>query len=82
MDGACGFGHKNTERICLFEVAGPLLSRVSESSALNGSGTLLARKAGSKKARVALARKLAVLMLRIWVDGTEFCWSKEEAATA
>ena len=29
-----------------------------------------------KKAIVALARRLAVIMHRIWVDGTEFRWSK------
>jgi len=39
--------------------------------------TRLARRIGSKKARVALARKLAVLMHRVWMDGTEFRWSKE-----
>jgi len=26
---------------------------------------------------VALARRLAVIMHRIWVDGTEFRWTKE-----
>jgi len=35
---------------------------------------------GMKKAIVALARRLAVIMLRIWVDGTEFQWTREEAA--
>jgi transposase len=29
----------------------------------------------------ALARRLAVIMHRIWVDGTEFRWARE-AATA
>jgi transposase len=31
---------------------------------------------------VALARRLAVIMHRIWVDGTEFRWTKQEAAAA
>ena len=31
-----------------------------------------ARRRGMKKAIVALARRLAVIMHRIWVDGTEF----------
>ena len=36
-----------------------------------------------KKAIVALARRLAVIMHRIWVDGTVFRWTKEAApATA
>lgn len=67
-------------RTYLFEAAGALLSRVSKWSALKAWGTRLARKVGGKKARVALARKLAVLMHRIWVDGTEFHWSQEETA--
>ena len=37
---------------------------------------------GMKKAIVALARRLAVIMHRIWVDGTEFSWSRQEAAAA
>jgi hypothetical protein len=32
----------------------------------------LARRAGMKKAKVALARKLAVILHRMWVDGTTF----------
>ena len=66
-------------RTYLFEAAGALLSRVARWSALKAWGTRLARRIGSKKARVALARKLAVLMHRVWMDGTEFRWSKEPA---
>ena len=53
-----------------------LLSRVAQGSALKAWGARLARRVGGMKARVALARKLAVLMHRVWVDGTEFRWSK------
>src|SRR5262249_35014815 len=42
----------------------------------------IARHRGMKKAIVALARRLAVIMHRIWVDGTEFRWTREGAATA
>ena len=36
-----------------------------------------------REAIVALARRLAVIMHRIWVDGTEFRWTREQAtATA
>jgi hypothetical protein len=35
-----------------------------------------------KKARVALAHKLSVILHRMWVDGTSFRWSSEEAAIA
>lgn len=69
-------------RTYLFEAAGALLSRVSKWSAIKDWGTRLARKVGSKKARVALARKLAVLMHRVWADGTEFRWSKEKVVTS
>ena len=37
---------------------------------------------GMKKAIVALARRLAVIMHRIWLDGTEFRWIREETAAA
>ena len=69
----------SSTRTYLFEAAGALLSRVARWSALKAWGTRLARRVGSKKARVALARKLAVLMHRVWMDGTEFRWSKEAA---
>ena len=37
----------------------------------------IARHRGMKKAVVALARRLAVIMHRVWVDGTEFRWTRE-----
>jgi hypothetical protein len=39
----------------------------------------IVRHRGMKKAIVALARRLAVIMHRIWVDGTEFRWTRELA---
>jgi hypothetical protein len=42
----------------------------------------IAGRRGMKKAIVALARRLAVIMHRIWVDGTEFSCSRQEAAAA
>jgi transposase len=42
----------------------------------------IARQRGIKKAVVALARRLAVIMHRIWVDGSEFRWTREQAAAA
>jgi hypothetical protein len=38
-------------------------------------------QASRHKAVVALARRLAVIMHRIWVDGTEFRWTKEAVTT-
>jgi hypothetical protein len=39
----------------------------------------LAKRVGIKKAKTAVARKLAVLLHCTWVDGTEFQWGKEKA---
>jgi hypothetical protein len=38
----------------------------------------IARRRGMKKAIVAMARRLAVLMHRIWVDGTDFRWTENK----
>jgi transposase len=67
-------------RMYLFEAAGVLLTRVPKWSALKVWGTRLARRNGLRKAKVAVARKLAVILHRMWVDGTEFNWSKKEIA--
>jgi hypothetical protein len=40
----------------------------------------LAKRRGLRRAIVAVARKLAVLMHRVWADGTEFKWGNEIAA--
>ena len=42
----------------------------------------IAKRRGIKKAIVALARRLAVILHRIWVDGTEFRWTREQAPVA
>jgi len=59
-------------RSLLFEAAGVLLHRCAKPSALKAWGLRLARKIGLKKARVAVARKLAVILHRMWRDGTPF----------
>jgi hypothetical protein len=64
----------------LFEAAGVLLTRVPKWSALKAWGVRLAKRNGLRKAKVAVARKLAVILHRMWIDGTEFNWSKEIAA--
>ena len=40
----------------------------------------IARRRGMKKAIVALARRLAMIMHRLWIEGTEFRWAREVAA--
>jgi len=41
----------------------------------------VAKRSGLRKAKVAVARKLAVILHRMWVDVTEFKWSSKEVAT-
>jgi transposase len=69
-------------RAYLYEAAGMILNRVSRWSALKAWGTRLAKRIGHKKATVAVARKLAVILHRMWRDGTQFRWSNKEAAVA
>ena len=49
-------------------------------SALKSWAARLARRAGLRKAKVALARKLAVVMHRMLVDGTPFAAERAAAA--
>jgi transposase len=53
-------------RHSLYEAANCLLTTWSGRSALKSWGLGLARRLGAKKARVAVARKLACLLLRLW----------------
>jgi transposase len=66
-------------RLYLFEAASVLLSVVKRWSVLKAWGVRLAKRVGIKKAKTAVARKLAVILHCIWVDGTEFQWGKEKA---
>jgi transposase len=67
-------------RSYLYEVANVLLTRVAKWSALKAWGVRLAKRSGLRKAKVAVARKLAVILHRMWIEGTEFKWSSNEAA--
>src|SRR5215467_10558509 len=67
-------------RMMLYEAAQSMLVRTAKWSWLKAWAMKIARHRGMKKAIVALARRLAVIMHRIWVDGTEFRWTREVAA--
>lgn len=67
-------------RSLLYEAASALINRVQRFSALKSWAVLLAGRRGFAKAAVATSRKLAVLMLTLWKNETEFRW-KEEAGT-
>jgi transposase len=68
-------------RSYLYEAAGVLLTRVAKWSVLKAWGMRVAKRSGLRKAKVAVARKLAVILHRMWVDGTEFKWSSKEVTT-
>ncbi len=67
-------------RAVLYEAAQVMLTRTIKWSWLKAWAMKIARRRGMKKAIVALARRLAVIMHRIWVDGSEFRWTREAAA--
>src|SRR5216684_3360783 len=59
-------------RSYLYEAAGVLLTRVAKWSVLKAWGMRVAKRSGLRKAKVAVARKLAVILHRMWIDGIEF----------
>ncbi len=65
-----------TVRTVLFEAAHTILTRPVKGSAMKSWAAKLAKRAGMKKAKVALARKLAVVLHRMWTDGTAFVAEK------
>ena len=67
-------------RTMLYEAAQSMLFHSTRWSWLKAWAMKVARHRGMKKAIVALARRLAVIMHRIWVDGTEFCWTRQVVA--
>lgn len=73
----CGDGMM---RGLLYEAAQSMLTRVKKWSWLKAWAMTVARRGGLKKAVVALARRIAVIMHRMWIDGSEFRWSREGAA--
>ncbi|GMG85567.1 IS110 family transposase [Paralimibaculum aggregatum] len=72
----CGSG---AMRSLLYEAATSLICHVTRFSSLKSWAMRLAARKGYKKAAVATARKIAVVLHCIWVDGTEFEWTKKEA---
>ncbi|MEL6065275.1 IS110 family transposase [Methylobacterium sp. DCY52] len=69
-------------RVALFEAAHVILTRVSSWSSLKAWAMSVAKRRGAKRAKVALARKLGVVLHRMWVDGTNFRFGRPEPASA
>lgn len=62
-------------RTALFSAAHVMLSRSTQWTALKAWGIRLAGRSSLKKAKIAVARKLAIIMHRMWKDGTPFRWT-------
>jgi transposase len=67
-------------RVALYEAANILLTRAARWSSLKAWAMRVATRQGMKKAKVALARKLAVVLHRMWLDGTQFRWGSQAVA--
>jgi transposase len=67
-------------RTALYEGAHIMLTRAVRFSALKRWALEVAKRRGMRRAKVALARKLAVILHRMWVDGSTFRWSREVTA--
>jgi transposase len=70
-------------RVALYEAANIILTRSAKSSALKSWALAVAKRAGMKKAKVALARKLAVVLHQLLKTGQQFSLTgRPEAAAA
>jgi transposase len=66
-------------RQALFQAAHTLLTRVKRWSALKAWGMRVAKRRGLRRATVAVARKLAIILHRMWVTGADFRWTADPA---
>lgn len=67
-------------RTLMYEAAVVILTRVKRASGLKDWALAIACRSGPGKARVALARKLTVILHSIWRSGEEFRWPTTSAA--
>ena len=67
-------------RTALYEAAHTLLVRSKKWSALRICGLAIAKRRGMARAKVAVARKLAVILHSMWTSGTDFRFGKEALA--
>ena len=64
-------------RSALYTAANAMMTRSSRWSSLKAWGIKLAKQRGHRRAVIAVARKLAVILHRMWIDETQFQWSAE-----
>jgi transposase len=75
----CGDG---LAREALYEAATVMLTRTSSWCTLKAWAMRIAQRRGLKRAKVALARRLAVIMHKMWVNGADFRWGHEASGGA
>jgi transposase len=68
-------------RTHLVQAATVLLTSCKKWSVLKAWGMKIAKRHGFFKARIAVARKLATILCKMWLKGQEFCWTKAPANT-
>ena len=66
-------------RSALYTAANALMTRSSKWSSLKVWGMQVAKTRGHRRAVIAVARKLAVILHRMWIDDTQFQWGSEDA---
>ena len=69
----------NGVRTALYEAAHVILTMPVKGGALKSWAARLAKRAGMRRAKVALARKLAVILHRMLADGAPFDAAKAAA---
>jgi transposase len=69
-------------RVLLYEAAQVMLTRTTKWNWLKVWAMQIAKRSGFKRAVVALARRLAVVLHRMWVDGTDFRWTRDPVAAS
>jgi hypothetical protein len=67
-------------RTLLYEAAVVILTRLKKASSLKDWGHAIARRSGNGKARVAVARKLSVILHSVWRSGQPFRWPEHANA--
>jgi len=78
IDGGISKAGDASVRAALYEAAHVMLTRRVKGSTLKSWGMRLAKRSSMKNAKIAVGRKLAVILHRMWVDGTDFDFSRGE----
>ena len=66
-------------RTALYDAAHSMLTRTTRWSWLKAWAMQVAKRRGQERAKIALARRLGVIMHRMWMDGSEFRWTRDGA---